>query len=81
MNMPEEIMTLEEVCDYIAQYASTIYVAETVAGINDAYALTELPADLAIKNVLRFIKEGRIPHRVLSDEEVALRAIQKESVQ
>jgi len=62
--------TIEELCDYITKYADGIIVREQIAGKWGSYSLTELPANLAIKNALFFIKEGRVPHRLLSKEEV-----------
>jgi len=57
-NEPE---TLEEFCDMISDHTDGIYVREQVGGKWDAYSLSNLPAPLAIKHALRFIKEGRVP--------------------
>jgi hypothetical protein len=46
-----------------------IYVREKVNEKWGSYSLVELPSELSITHVLRFIKEGTIPHRVISEEE------------
>lgn len=66
--------TLDEVCDYIVRYADSIFVREQIDGTWQCLSLAQLPGKLALKRGLRFIKEGMIPVRVLSDEEVAARA-------
>lgn len=64
-NQPE---TLHELVQYINKYKDLIYVREKVGGKWGAYALTELPARLAVSHFTRFanqfVNEGRIPHRV-----------------
>ena len=65
-NHPEN---LEELCDYILEYQDDIYVREKVDGQWGAFALSGLPPKLAIAHVLRFIKEGRTPARLLRDNE------------
>jgi hypothetical protein len=53
--------TLEDLIDYIVYNADRIYVREEIDGKVDSYALTDLPAELAIFHALRFIRERRIP--------------------
>lgn len=71
-NLPQN---LDEFCNYIIKYADDIYVREQkqIDGKWDSYALTELPVKKALEHVMRFIKEGRIPHRIIraksSDED------------
>jgi len=64
--MPE---TLEELCDYIAEYSDAIFVREQVNGKWGSYSLRELPSELALKHALRFVKEGRVPVRILREAE------------
>ncbi len=52
-NLPEE---LGEVINKIENNADEIYVREEINGKWGSYSLTELPAKLAIKHALRFIK-------------------------
>lgn len=66
------IKTIEELCDYIAEYAGYIFVREQIDGKWGSYSLTELPPAHAIEHALRFIKEGRVPVRLKTDEEIAL---------
>jgi len=56
---------LEDLCDYIVSHAAEIYVREKVGGRWGAYSLAELPGELAVKHALRFVREGRIPVRVV----------------
>ena len=58
---------LNELCDYIVKYADSIPVREKVNGEWGSYFLTELPVKLALKHALRFIKEGKIPVRVVKE--------------
>jgi hypothetical protein len=62
--------TLPELLDYIENYADSIFVRDAVNERWDSYALTELPVSRALYHAFRFIREGRIPVRVLSDAEV-----------
>jgi len=55
------------VAQCISEQAPRIYVREEVNGKWDSYALTELPAELAILHVLRFIAEGRMPVVMVDD--------------
>lgn len=52
-------------CDYIEEHAETILIREQVFGHWGDYSLWDLPARLALKHVLRFIREGVRPHRVV----------------
>lgn len=65
-NLPE---SLDELCDYIVKYADDIYVREQINGKWGSYSLTEMPTILALKHSMRFIKEGRVPHRIIRNEE------------
>lgn len=68
--MEEDLPTsLDELCDYIVKYADDIYVREQIDERWGSYSLTEMPTKLALKHVMRFIKEGRIPHRIIRSEE------------
>lgn len=61
--------TLDELCDYIVKYADNIYVREQIDGKWDSYSLTEIPTKLTLKWAMTFIKEGRVPYRIIKDEE------------
>jgi len=64
--------TLEELCDYIERHASRIFIREQdTEGKWDSFALNELPIDKCLHHTLRFIKEGRIPTRLLTEQEVS----------
>lgn len=63
----EKIESLEELCDYIVKYCEDIYVREQVNGKWGSYSLAELPAKLALNNVMKFIKEGKVPYRVIKE--------------
>lgn len=76
MKEPESI---EDLCGYIVQYAGSIFVRENVDGKWDAYSLAELPATIALKHALGWVRDGRIPVRVLSDEEVEANARARET--
>ena len=56
-----QVATRGDLAVYITQHKNTIYVREQVNGKWGSYALTELPADLALDHALKFIEEGRIP--------------------
>ena len=68
-----EIETLEDLVDYITRYKEHIYVREQleIDGKWRSYALTELPANLAIDHALSFIKERRVPIRILQEGETS----------
>lgn len=57
--------TLDELCDYIIKYADDIYVRENINGKWGSYALSEIPAMLALKHTIGWIKEGVVPHRII----------------
>lgn len=69
--MPQikEPETLEELCDYIVEHSSHIFVRLKVGMSWHNRSLDELPAQEAIRHALRFVKEGRIPVRILTEEE------------
>jgi len=70
-NMEEDIpRNLEEFCDYIINYSDDIYVREQINGKWGSYALSELPTKLALKNIMVWIKEGMIPHRIIRKDEM-----------
>ena len=64
--------TLDEFCDYIGdyivKYADDIYVREQIDGKWGSYSLAEMPTKLTLKWAMTFIKERRIPHRVIKEE-------------
>lgn len=60
----EDIETLDDLCNYIEEYADKIYVREKINGVWCAVSLSELQGGLAIKHAFRFIREGRIPFRL-----------------
>lgn len=68
--MQEEISTLEELLAYIKRYESSIFVRDKVDGDWGAYSLAEISPESWGEKVGRFIQEGIVPVRVLSDEEV-----------
>ena len=53
--------TIGELCDYIKDNASRIFIREQIDGKWGAYALSDLSVDKAIYHTLRFVREGRIP--------------------
>lgn len=63
--------TLEELCDYIVRHAAGIFVRECVDGRLVPRSLAELPGQRAIHHAMRFVKEGGVPCRVFTAEEVA----------
>ena len=60
--------SLEELCDYIVKWSNDIVVREQFDGKWGAYTLSELPAKLALKWAMTFIKERTVPHRIVRDE-------------
>lgn len=70
MMQADDIESLDELCEYIETYADGIYVREEVDGEWGSHALTELPAEQAIEHTLRFIRERRVPGRVVDEEEI-----------
>jgi len=52
---------LGALCDYIERNADRIYVREQVDGKWGSYALTSLPAPLAVSHALRLVRESRTP--------------------
>lgn len=61
---------LEELCDYIAKYSKCIYIRIKFEGEWQPKCLAELPGDIAIREALKFIREGRVPHRLVEPIEV-----------
>lgn len=66
---PDEPQSIEELCDYIVRYASTIAVRGKVEGKWGSHFLTELPAQKAIERALEFVRSGRVPTRMLTQKE------------
>lgn len=60
--------SLNERCDYILKFCDDIYVREQINGKWGRYRLSEIPARLALKHAMTWIKEGTIPHRVIRNE-------------
>ncbi len=63
----DNIKTVDDMCDYILEYADCIYVREEIAGKWGSFSLTELPVQKALAHAFRFITEGRIPIRLVKD--------------
>ena len=61
--------SLDELCDYIVKYADDIYVREQINGKWSAHALSELPVVIALKHVMKWIKGGIVPHRIIRNDE------------
>lgn len=64
---------MTDLLDYIERYADAIFVRDQIDGKWDAYALSSLPAPRALFHAFRWIREGVIPHRLLTDAEIAER--------
>lgn len=60
---------MEELCDYIIQYAPDIFVRSQRKGQWGSYSLIDLPPQEAIRQALYFIKQRRVPIRVKKEEE------------
>jgi hypothetical protein len=56
--------TIDELFDYILQYADTIYVRHQVNSKWSNVALSKLPARDALAHIFDWIKRGHIPVRV-----------------
>ena len=65
----ENLESLDERCDYILKFCDDIYVEEEINGKWGKFRLSEIPAKLALKYAMTWIKEGTIPHRTKRDEE------------
>ena len=62
------------------RYADSIFVREQDAqGRWGSFALSELPVKTALKHACRFMAEGSVPVRLLSEEEVKANAARNES--
>lgn len=66
-NKEEYPQNLTELCDWIEQFSWDIYVREKVNDKWKSVSLGELPGNLAVKHVLRFIREGRVPTRIVRE--------------
>lgn len=64
-DMNEKSESLEELCDYILKSCDDIYIKEQIDGKWDMYRLSEMPAKLALKYAMTWIKEGSIPYRII----------------
>jgi hypothetical protein len=63
--------TLPELLEWIERYADSIFVLEEISpGQRETFALGSLPAKRALFHAFRWIRNGAIPVRVRSDEEV-----------
>jgi hypothetical protein len=58
-----EPRSLEAILDRIETHADSIFVREKLGGKWGYYALSDLPAKLALAHAIRFIREGAIPRR------------------
>lgn len=63
--------TVEELCEYIVKYASSIWVRVKVGDGYESIQLDACSAADAIKFVCGWIKDGRTPARIRSEEEIA----------
>lgn len=50
-------MELNDLLERIENHVDTIYVRETLRGRTASYSLAELPAELALKHVFRWIRK------------------------
>lgn len=68
-NLPD---TMHSLCDFLVEHADRIYVYEdaTEEHPDIRWTLAELPGPLAVKWTTYFVKAGRMPYRLLTDEEV-----------
>lgn len=66
----EEVETLEDLLDYIETYAAQIFVRVEINGRWRNRSLAQLPGPDAIARAFRFIREHRVPVRLLTEEEV-----------
>ena len=57
--------TINELCDYIEENASSIYVREKVGDTWASFSLAEMDGKSAIRHAMRFVKERKTPVRVL----------------
>ena len=56
-----EATELFALVDFIEAHAGSIFVREQVNGRWGSYALSELPAPLALHHAFRFIREKHVP--------------------
>lgn len=54
------------VMKFCLEHADDIFVRERVNGVWGSYALADLPATAALGHVIRWAREGLLPHRVVS---------------
>ena len=64
----EDITDLSDLATYIKEHKSTIAVRAQVDGKWGNFVLSDLPADQAIDEALRFIEDRRIPIKLMSDK-------------
>ena len=57
----DEIKDGQDLLTYIEDNLSRIYVREKICDVWQSISISQLPADLAIKHVFRFLREGKIP--------------------
>lgn len=59
----------DRLCARIIENAENIYVREQVDGRWGAYALTELPADVMLRHVRRWVASGVLPLALKEDRD------------
>jgi hypothetical protein len=62
--------TMEELENYLEEYADVIFVREQIDGRWGSYSLAELPTELSEKHKDRFLSEGFIPVRLKREHEI-----------
>ncbi len=67
----EKITTQQELMDYIQEYCDVIPVREQVNNKWGNYFLIDLSVKDAVKHIMRFLKEGKIPYRTKRNKEVS----------
>ena len=66
----EDVKDLPDLLTYMRIHAEGIFVREEIDGKWGSYSLAEMPDRLRGEHEARFIEEGRIPVRILTDEEI-----------
>jgi len=74
----DEVKDVADLITYMRIHAKRIFVMAKVNGKRGPYSLEKLPDRLRSEHELRFIEEGQIPVRILTDEEMAENAKQAE---
>lgn len=68
--MSENVRTMQDLADYIVKYADVIAVRVKFEDQWQSKFLSELPAVDALREGMRFIKEGRVPIRLRRPDEI-----------